>query len=73
MPRRKRPILGTDYIMDDTGRAQFTKEYLLRRGTCCEHDCRFCPYPQHAASTSVEAKSYTQIMVAPKLACAGGA
>ena len=44
MPRRKRPVLGVDYIMDIDGRAQFTREYLVKRGDCCEHDCRYCPY-----------------------------
>jgi hypothetical protein len=46
MPRRKRPVLGVDYIIDTNGRAQFTREYLAKRGWCCEADCRFCPYLQ---------------------------
>ena len=46
MARRKRPVLGVDYIMDTDGRAQFTREYLLRLGDCCEHDCLYCPYDQ---------------------------
>ncbi|WP_428940257.1 DUF5522 domain-containing protein [Fontivita pretiosa] len=44
MPRRKRPVLGIDYIIDTDGRAQFTREYLLKLGTCCGNQCRYCPY-----------------------------
>lgn len=44
MPRRRRPVIGVDYIIDADGRAQFTREYLLKQGYCCEHACRYCPY-----------------------------
>ena len=44
MPKRKRPVLGVDYIIDTDGKAEFTPEFLLKRGYCCEHDCRFCPF-----------------------------
>lgn len=45
MPRRKRPVLGVDYIIDPDGSAQFTREYLMKRGDCCENACHYCPYP----------------------------
>jgi hypothetical protein len=45
MPRKRRPVLGRDYIICEDGRAQFTGEFLATRGWCCEADCRFCPFP----------------------------
>jgi hypothetical protein len=73
MPRRKRPVLGVDYIMDGNGRAQFTEEYLKQRGTCCEHDCRFCPYPNHTSGAVAAAKNiYTHLtarVALPLLTC----
>ena len=45
MARKRRPVLGRDYIICDDGRAQFTAEFLSQRGWCCEAECRFCPYP----------------------------
>lgn len=50
MPRRKRPVLGVDYIIDPDGSAQFTRDFLLKRGDCCEHNCRYCPF--HAAGSA---------------------
>jgi len=44
MPRKKKPVLGVDYVICEDGHAQFTRDYLIRKGTCCEHACRFCPY-----------------------------
>lgn len=32
-----------DYYMEN-GLVVFTKEYLLKRGYCCERSCRHCPY-----------------------------
>jgi uncharacterized protein DUF5522 len=45
MPKKRRPVLGEDYIICEDGRAQFTAEFLARRGWYCEAECRFCPYP----------------------------
>jgi hypothetical protein len=44
VPRRKKPVLGVDYIMDYDGHAQFTREYLIKQGFCCNAGCRYCPY-----------------------------
>lgn len=52
MPRRKQPVLGIDYIIDVDGRAEFTADFLLKRGYCCEHACRYCPFVPAAAATS---------------------
>jgi hypothetical protein len=32
MPKKRRPVLGEDYIICEDGRAQFTAEFLARRG-----------------------------------------
>jgi hypothetical protein len=32
-----------DYYMEN-GFVVFTKEFLLKRGYCCESGCRHCPY-----------------------------
>jgi hypothetical protein len=45
MRRKRRPVLGRDYIICENGHAEFTREFLAKRGWCCEHDCRFCPFP----------------------------
>jgi len=37
---------GVDYYFNDEGYMVFTKAYHLKRGYCCENDCRHCPYPK---------------------------
>jgi hypothetical protein len=38
---------GLDGYADaDTGLFVFTAAYLLARGTCCDSNCRHCPYPK---------------------------
>lgn len=32
------------YIDPQTGYMVFTKDYHLRRGTCCQSGCRHCPW-----------------------------
>lgn len=36
-------IEGEDYYFEN-GLMVLTARYLLRRGYCCEHGCRHCPY-----------------------------
>jgi hypothetical protein len=36
-------VEGVDYYIED-GLYVFTREYLLKRGYCCESGCRHCPY-----------------------------
>ena len=59
MKRRRRPILGVDYIVDPDGKAEYTLEFLEKRGYCCEHACRYCPYvpaaADHARPTDIAA------------------
>ena len=33
-----------DYYFNEEGLMVFTKEYLLKRGYCCESGCKHCPY-----------------------------
>lgn len=37
---------GIDFTLDEKDYFIFTKEYLLKRGSCCELDCRNCPYKE---------------------------
>ena len=48
-------VEGRDYYSED-GYIVFTKDYHLRRGSCCGSGCRHCPYlPRHArGSTTVD-------------------
>ena len=33
-----------EYYMSKDGYIVFTKKYHLRRGYCCQSNCRHCPY-----------------------------
>ena len=35
--------LGIDYTIED-GKRVMTREYLLKRGKCCHHNCKNCPW-----------------------------
>ena len=39
-------VEGIDYYINDDGLHTFTKWYHLRRGYCCENNCKHCPYPK---------------------------
>lgn len=45
---RPDPLPTSDeyYLEPGTGRMVLTGKYLLRRGYCCGHGCRHCPWPQ---------------------------
>ena len=36
-------VEGVDYTLEN-GLFVLTRDYLLRRGTCCDSGCRNCPY-----------------------------
>jgi hypothetical protein len=40
----KSVLTSADYYLDAAGNMVFTEAYHLKRGTCCENDCRHCPY-----------------------------
>lgn len=33
-----------DYYWNDNGYRVFTEQYLLKRGYCCNNNCKHCPY-----------------------------
>ena len=35
---------GIDFYWDDKGLMVLTREYLLKKGHCCQSGCRHCPY-----------------------------
>lgn len=42
------PIEEGDYYVTPEGYRCFTKQYHLKRGYCCESNCRHCPYGYNA-------------------------
>jgi len=38
------PIEEGDFYWSENGFRVFTKQYHLKRGSCCESGCRHCPY-----------------------------
>ena len=38
------PIEEGDYYITPEGYRCFTEQYHLKRGYCCESNCRHCPY-----------------------------
>jgi Family of unknown function (DUF5522)/Cysteine-rich CWC len=48
---RKDPA-SLDFYIDDQGNTVFTAAYHLKRGHCCENDCRHCPYSFRAEHSS---------------------
>ena len=43
MPRKRKMLLGRDYVMRD-GRAYYTSAYLATLGACCHNQCTGCPW-----------------------------
>jgi hypothetical protein len=39
-----------DYYYDEMGRFVFTRSYHLKRGYCCDNDCKHCPYTKKGSS-----------------------
>lgn len=37
-------VAGRDYYVTPAGTLVFTVAHHLRRGSCCDNDCRHCPY-----------------------------
>ncbi|MFN2454561.1 MAG: DUF5522 domain-containing protein [Pyrinomonadaceae bacterium] len=46
---------GEDFYWDGALMV-FTARFHLRRGYCCENDCRHCPY-KNAATTQTDARA----------------
>lgn len=43
MKKEKKLVENKDYYIEK-GRVVFTKEYLLKKGKCCNGKCENCPY-----------------------------
>lgn len=41
-------IEGKDYFIAKDGFIIFTKDYLKKRGFCCQNGCTHCPYREGA-------------------------
>ncbi len=39
-------IKDVDYYLDERELMIFTENYHLKRGYCCENNCKHCPYEQ---------------------------
>jgi len=42
----KAPQEDIDYYLNEDGLLVMTKWYHLRRGSCCENDCKHCAYKE---------------------------
>ena len=40
-------VEGEDYYLEN-GLYVLTARFLLRRGYCCDNNCRHCPYPKES-------------------------
>jgi hypothetical protein len=43
MNYKNRLVEGQDYLIEN-GLYVFTKEFHLKRGSCCKNGCKNCPY-----------------------------
>ena len=44
-------VEGIDFYFDE-GMMVLTRKYLLDRGTCCDNNCRHCPFSTASAASS---------------------
>jgi len=51
-------VEGEDYYREGAA-IVFTAQYHLRRGYCCENDCRECPYSTTAKNRSADSEKTT--------------
>jgi len=52
-------VAGEDYYWEGEAMV-FTARYHLRRGYCCEHQCRHCPYEAAVTKDSGTPKQNTK-------------
>ena len=48
------PLEEGDFYWIEEGYRVFTKQYLLKRGYCCESNCRHCPYGFNKKNNSIK-------------------
>ncbi len=56
------PLEEGDFYWTEEGYRVFTEQYLLKRGYCCESNCRHCPYGFNKKNNSIKqvSKSMTK-------------
>lgn len=42
--KKSKLIEGEDYYLTEEGYKVFTEKYHLKRGFCCNNNCRHCPF-----------------------------
>jgi len=55
-------VEGEDYYWEREAMV-FTARYHLRRGYCCEHSCRHCPYEEVVTEDSSTLKKSTKTAI----------
>ena len=55
MPEKPELKEGEDYYYNENGLFVFTAAYHLKRGYCCDNNCKHCPY---RASTTLRAHNF---------------
>jgi urocanate hydratase len=51
------PLEEGDFYLSEQGYRVFTEQYLLKRGYCCESNCRHCPYGFNIKNKSIKQDS----------------
>lgn len=51
---------GVDYVLEE-GKMVLTREFLLKRGYCCNSKCRNCPYNNSDSQIKIESNTYELI------------
>ena len=54
-----RPMIEGEDFYYDRGRMVLTKEFLLKRGKCCHHGCRHCPWKKRKRVDKERSSIYT--------------
>lgn len=47
-PKKHIPVEDGDFYLTPEGYRCFTEQYHLKRGYCCDSNCRHCPYKGNA-------------------------
>lgn len=57
-------VEGIDYMLENN-KMVFTREFLLKRGYCCNSRCQNCPYSGENRSKNSHDESIVQIIKIP--------
>jgi len=50
------PLEEGDFYLSPEGYRVFTKQYHIKRGYCCESNCKHCPYGYNEKNNIVKKK-----------------